>query len=78
MYAMYLNTIIEHPGLVAGAPIPVPAEFAPLTGPTAVGVHAVTANWTYEFAAFDPPPTAPGARLRVIAAEGGPTYGRAS
>ncbi len=77
IYGMYLNTTIEHPGLAAGAPIPVPAEFLPLTGPAAAGVHAVYANWTYEFAAVDPPPTAHDARLRVIAAEGGPTYGRA-
>ena len=77
MYGMYLNTTTEHPGLAAGAPIPVPAEFAPLTGPTAVGYHAVYANWTYEFAAVDPPPAAHDAKLQVIASGGGPTYGRA-
>jgi len=77
MYGMYLNTQTEHPGLAAGAPIPVPVAFTPLTGPTQVGVHAVTANWTYEFAAFDPPSAAHGAKLQVIASGGGPTYGRA-
>jgi hypothetical protein len=77
MYGMYLNTLTQHPGLAAGAPIPVPVAFTPLTGPTQVGVHAVTANWTYEFAAFDPPNAAHGAKLQVIASGGGPTYGRA-
>ena len=77
MYGMYLNTQTEHPGLAAGAPIPVPAEFAPLTGPPQVGYHELTANWTYEFAAFDPPPAAHGAKLQVIASGGGPTFGHA-
>jgi hypothetical protein len=77
MYGMYLNTTIEHPGLAAGAPIPVPAEFTPLTGPGQVGYHQVTANWTYEFAAFDPNAAAHGAKLQVIASAGGPSYGRA-
>ncbi|HTX26559.1 MAG TPA: hypothetical protein VME19_06030 [Streptosporangiaceae bacterium] len=77
MYGMYLNTTAEHRGLAAGAPIPVPAEFTPLTGPTQVGYHAVYANWTYEFAAVDPPPAAHGAKLQVIASGGGPTYGHA-
>ena len=77
MYGMYLNTTAEHPGLAAGAPIPVPAEFTPLTGPTQIGYHAVYANWTYEFAALDPPPSAHGAKLQVIASAGGPTYGHA-
>jgi len=78
MYGMYLNTTTEHPGLAAGAPIPVPAEFIPLTSPRQVGYHAVYANWTYEFAAVDPPPAAHDAKLQVIASGGGPTYGRAT
>jgi hypothetical protein len=77
MYGMYLNTLTQHPGLAAGAPIPVPVAFTPLTGPSQVGVHAVTANWTYEFAAFDPPNATHGAKLQVIASGGGPTYGHA-
>ena len=77
MYGMYLNTLTEHPGLAAGAPIPVPVEFTPLTGPTQVGYHSVTANWTYEFAAIDPSSAAHNAKLQVIAVAGGPTYGRA-
>ncbi len=77
MYGMYLNTTTEHPGSTAGAPIPVPAEFTPLTGPTQVGYHSVTADWTYEFAAFDPPSAAQDAKLQVIASAGGPEYGRA-
>jgi hypothetical protein len=77
MYGMYLNTTTQHPGLAAGAPIPVPAAFTPLTGPAQVGYHSVTADWTYEFAAFDPPSGAHGAKLQVIAVAGGPTYGHA-
>ncbi len=77
MYGMYLNTTTSHPGLAAGAPILVPAEFTPLTGPSEVGHHAVDANWTYEFAAVDPPSAAHGAKLQVIASGGAPTYGRA-
>ena len=67
MYAMYLNTTTEHPGGLSGSPIPVPAEFAPLiVAPTEVGYHEVDANWTYEFAAVDPPQTAQGAKVQVI------------
>jgi hypothetical protein len=77
MYGMYLNTTTSHPGLAAGSPIRVPAAFTPLTGPTEVGHRAVVANWTYEFAAVDPPAAAHGAKLQVIASAGAPTYGRA-
>jgi hypothetical protein len=77
MYGMYLNTTTEHPGLAAGAPIPVPSEFTPLTGPAQVGYHAVYANWTYEFAAYDPPSVARDGKLQVIASGGAPTYGHA-
>jgi hypothetical protein len=76
MYGMYLNTTTEHPGNAPGAPIPVPAGFTLLTGPGEVGYHQVDANWTYEFAAVDPS-SAGHAKLQVIAADGGPTYGRA-
>jgi hypothetical protein len=77
MYGMYLNTLTQHPGLAAGAPIPVPAAFTPLTGPSQIGYHAVTANWTYEFAAYDPPSVARDGKLQVIASGGAPTYGHA-
>jgi hypothetical protein len=78
MYGMYLNTSNEHPNLVAGAPIPVPAEFTPLlAAPTEVGYHAVFANWAYQFAAIDPPATARNAKLDVIASQSGPSYGHA-
>ncbi len=77
MYGMYLNTTTSHLGLAAGAPIPVPAAFTPLTGPTEGGHHAVDANWTYEFAAVDPASATHGAKLQVIASAGAPTYGRA-
>ncbi len=78
LYGMYLNTTNEHPNLAAGSPIPVPSAFIPLlAAPTEIGYHAVYANWTYQFAAVDPPATAHNAQLRVIAAEGGPSYGHA-
>jgi hypothetical protein len=78
MYGMYLNTSNEHPNLVAGAPIPVPAAFTPLlAAPTEVGYHAVYANWTYQFAAIDPPATARNAKLDIIASQGGPSFGHA-
>ena len=78
LYGMYLNTTNEHVNLVAGSPIPVPPAFAPLlAAPTEVGYHAVYANWTYEFAAIDPPATADNAKLQVIAAQAAPTYGHA-
>jgi hypothetical protein len=78
MYGMYLNTSNEHPNLVAGPPIPVPAEFTPLLAePTEIGYHAVFANWAYQFAAIDPPASAHGAKLDVIGAQSGPSYGHA-
>ncbi len=78
LYAMYLNTQIEHPGDLPGPPIPVPANFIPLitTSSARVGHKGVTANWTYEFAAVDPPQAAHGAKVEVIGASGAPTYGR--
>jgi hypothetical protein len=78
LYAMYLNTTTEHPGNVSGSPIPVPTEFTPLLAtPDQIGYHQVTANWTYEFAAIDPPQTAHGAKVEVIGGSGAPTYGNA-
>jgi hypothetical protein len=78
LYAMYLNTTTEHPGAAAGSPIPVPAGFTPLlTTPNEVALHEVTANWTYEFAAIDPPQSAHGAKITVIGGTGSPTYGSA-
>jgi hypothetical protein len=78
LYGMYLNTTTEHPNLVKGSPIPVPASFTPLlAAPTEVGYHAVYANWTYEFAAIDPAAGAAHAKIDVIAATGGPSYGHA-
>ena len=77
LYTMYLNTITEHPGNLAGSPVSVPANFSPLITTSArVGRHGATANWTFEFAAVDPPQTAHGAKVEVIAGSGAPTYGR--
>ena len=78
MYGMYLNTSTEHPNLVAGSPIGVPAEFKPmLAEPTEVGYHAVLANWAYQFAAIDPGATARGGKLEVIGSQHGPSFGHA-
>jgi hypothetical protein len=78
LYGMYLNTTTQHPNLVAGSPIPVPASFTPLlAAPTEVGYHAVYANWTYQFAAIDPPASTPHGKIDVIASTGGPSYGHA-
>jgi len=78
LYAMYLNTTTEHPNNASGSPIPVPASFTPLLiTPNQIGYHQVTANWTYEFAAVDPPQTAHGAKVEVIGGSGAPTYGSA-
>jgi hypothetical protein len=78
LYGMYLNTTTEHPNLVAGAPIPVPAEFSPLlAAPTEVGYHAVYADWSFQYAAIDPPATAKDAKVEVIASGGGPSSGHA-
>ncbi|HET9082692.1 MAG TPA: hypothetical protein VFO01_19530 [Trebonia sp.] len=78
MYGMYLNTSNEHPNLVAGSPIGVPAEFKPmLAEPTEVGYHAVLANWAYQFAAIDPAGTARGGKLEIIGSQRGPSFGHA-
>jgi hypothetical protein len=78
LYGMYLDTTTEHPNLVPGTPIPVPAAFTPLlAAPTEVGYHAVYANSTYQFAAIDPPASAPDGKIDVIASSGGPSYGHA-
>ena len=78
LYSMYLNTTTGHPGNIAGTPIPVPARFTPLlAAPSQVGYHQVTANWTDEFAAVDPPQTAHGAKVQVIGGSGAPTFGSA-
>ena len=70
LYGMYLNTSNEHPNLKAGSPIPVPPAFTALFATSnEIGYHAVYANWTYEFAAIDPPATAHDAKLQVIAAQ---------
>jgi hypothetical protein len=75
LYGMYLDTSNVHPNLVAGSPIPVSPAFTALFAlRNEIGYHAVYANWTYEFAAIDPPATAHGGKLQVIAAQGGLYY----
>jgi hypothetical protein len=78
LYGMYLNTSDAHPGLFKGSPIPVPAGFTPLlAAPTEVGYHAVYANWTYQFAAIDPPATSSHAKISIIATGSARSYGHA-
>jgi hypothetical protein len=75
---MNLDTTTEHPDLVPGSPIPVPAAFTPLlAAPTEVGYHEVITDWAYQFAATDPPATASHAKIDVIAATSGPSFGHA-
>jgi hypothetical protein len=78
LYGMYLSTSNEHPNLVKGTPIPVPAAFTPLLGaPNEVGYHAVLADWAYQFAAVDPPASARDGKLDIIAWQGWPSTGHA-
>ena len=78
MYGMDLDTTAEHPNLAAGAPIPVPAGLAPLfTKRNEIGYHAVYADWTYQFAAVDPPGGAHNAKVDVIGSTGDPSYSHA-
>jgi hypothetical protein len=78
MYSMSLDTTISHPGVLSGSPIPVPAGVVPLLGAaTEIGFHQVLADWTYEYAAVDPPATAQNAKVQIIGAYGGPTFGHA-
>jgi hypothetical protein len=85
LYGMYLDTTAEHPNAVAGKPIRVPAQFKPLlAAPTEIGYHGVVGDWTYQYAAVDPPPTstspsvsAHDAKVEIIAGGGGPSHGHA-
>ncbi len=78
MYGMDLDTIAEHPDLAAGSPIPVPAGFSPLfTKRGEIGYHAVYTDWTYQFAAIDPPGGARNAKIDVIGSTGAPSYSHA-
>lgn len=79
LYGMYLDTTIAHPLNVSGTPIPIPAATAPqIAIPGEVSNHAVYTEWTYEFAATDPPATASSTtKAEVIAATGAITFGRA-
>jgi hypothetical protein len=78
LYGMFLNTTNQHPNLVGGAAIPVPATFTPLlASPSEVGYHAVLADWAYQFAAIDPPASAPDGKLDIIAWQRGPSDGHA-
>ena len=78
LYGMYLNTTTEYPDNGAGTPIPIPSNVRPLLAdPTEVGNHVVYANWTYEFASIDPSANVAKGQIKVIAATGFPTYGKA-
>ena len=76
MYTMNLDTNTEHLSGRAGPPIGVPLLFSPLlASPNEVGTHGVAANWTYEYAAIDPLPTAHNAKVTIIGTGDAPTYG---
>jgi hypothetical protein len=77
MYGMYLNTTNEHPNLVAGSPIGVPAEFKPmLAEPTEVGYHAVSPTGRTSSPRSTRRHRAPG-KLEVIGSQRGPSFGHA-
>jgi hypothetical protein len=79
LYGMYLETTNEHPDAKAGTAIPIPADVsAQFTIPDQVGLHAVEAQYTYEYAATDPPTSSATAKATIIAATGALTYARAS
>jgi hypothetical protein len=78
LYGMYLSTSTQHPNLARGSPIPVPADAASqFPRPHEVAYHALWANWTYEYAAIDPPPTVRNAKLEIIGADAALTYAHA-
>jgi hypothetical protein len=78
LYSMYLNTQIEHAGDLPGSLVQVPAAIRPLIiGTPKIGHRGVVGNYTFEYAAVDPPSNAHGAKVDVIAGGGGPTYGHA-
>jgi hypothetical protein len=78
LYGMALDTSLEYPNGDKGAPIPVPAVDQPqLASPGEAAVHAVSANWTYEFATIDPPASVHNGQLSIIAATGALTYSHA-
>jgi hypothetical protein len=75
LYGMYMNTTVQYPDGTEGSPLPIPADVKALLGATTeVGYHAVYANWTYEFAAVDPPASESNAQATVIAGSGAITY----
>jgi hypothetical protein len=75
MYGMSLGTTTEHPNLTSGTPIPIPTNFqALLAAPTEQGYHDVVGDWTYQFAALDPPSSDQNGTISVIAATSGLTY----
>jgi hypothetical protein len=77
-YGMYLDTEAEHPNAAVGSPIPVPASIRPLLAqPDEVGYHEVYINYAYQYAAVDPPSTAHGAKTKIVAVGGGPSYAHA-
>jgi hypothetical protein len=82
LYAMYLNSTTEVPAELAqsstvplGRPIAVPPEFAPLLAPHApVPRKRLMTQYSLAFAAIDPPASAAGAKIQVIAMAGTPNW----
>jgi hypothetical protein len=77
LYGMSLNTTTQHRNLAAGSPIPIAANLAALA-PGEVALRSLWVNYTYEYAAIDPPPGARNAKLQVIGADGAATYTHAA
>ncbi|HSZ39569.1 MAG TPA: hypothetical protein VK817_06405 [Trebonia sp.] len=81
-YAMYLNTVIEThtveeeaSPLVAGPPIAIPPDFAPLLpANTPAPKYSLETQYAMAFAAVDPPSATAGAKISVVALGGGPNW----
>jgi hypothetical protein len=76
LYGMNLNTTTQYPKPAAGSPIPITAGAAALA-PGEAAFHTLWVNYTYEYAAIDPPPGASHAKLQIIGVDGGLTYANA-
>jgi hypothetical protein len=77
LYGMDLDTATQHLNAATGPPIPVPAGPAALFDKPEIGYHGLWINYTNEYAAIDPPPTAHHATLQIIGADGAMTYAHA-
>lgn len=85
-YAMYLNTTTEVPAELAesntvrpGPSIAIPSQFAPLLKPgTPTPRKRLMTQYSLAFVTIDPPASAAGAKIQVIAMGGGPSWASAT